>query len=78
MLQCLSDKDFLAKLFCVRLAFDEILSSQLTHRNYFKQLGMDIMSSFLKSTNQVKREANVLKSPPLILHQVLGIGSSEG
>lgn len=52
MLQCLSDKDFLAKLFCVRLAFDEILSSQLTHRNYFKQLGMDIMSSFLKSTNQ--------------------------
>jgi len=44
--------DFLAKLFCVRLAFDELIKSQ-TNRNYFKQIGRDIMSSFLKNTGKV-------------------------
>ena len=52
MLQCHSDADFLAKLFCVRLAFDEILSSH-TNRNYFKQLGRDLMALFLQSANKV-------------------------
>ena len=52
MLTCESDMDFLAKLFCVRLAFDELIKSQ-TNRNYFKQIGRDIMSSFLKNTGKV-------------------------
>ena len=52
MLQCHSDEDFLAKLFCVRLAFDELLGSH-ANRNYFKQLGRDIMASFLKTAKQV-------------------------
>ena len=51
-LMCKNDEDFLAKLFCVRLAFDELMESQ-ANKNYFTQIGRDIMSSFLRSTNQV-------------------------
>ena len=51
-LMCKNDEDFLAKLFCIRLAFDELMESQ-ANKNYFTQIGRDIMSSFLRSTNQV-------------------------
>ena len=52
MLNCQSDIDFLAKVHCVRLAFDDIISS--THnRQYFKVTARQIVSSFLSSTNQV-------------------------
>lgn len=52
MLNCQSDIDFLAKVHCVRLAFDDIISS--THnRHYFKVTARQIVSSFLSSTNQV-------------------------
>lgn len=52
MLGCQSDADFLAKVHCVRLAFDEIVSS--THnREYFKVTARDIVSSFLSVTEQV-------------------------
>lgn len=52
MLNCQSDIDFLAKVHCVRLAFDDIISS--THnRHYFKVTARQIVSSFLSSTDQV-------------------------
>lgn len=54
MLQCHSDADFLAKLYCVRLAFDELLNST-ANKEYFKQIGMDIMADFLKSAQQVSK-----------------------
>lgn len=50
-LHCAGDLDFLAKLYCVRLAFDE-LTAVPENRRYFQQMGKEIMSSFLASTGQ--------------------------
>lgn len=52
MLACSSETDFLAKVFSVRLAFDELVKSE-ANRNHFRQAGCDVMASFLKSANQV-------------------------
>ena len=52
MLGCSCDGDFLAKLYCVRLAFDELIRSQ-TNRKYFIQVGKEMMVSFLRAANQV-------------------------
>ena len=52
MLACSSQSDFLAKVFCVRLAFDELVSSE-ANRNHFRQAGRDMMAMFLRSANQV-------------------------
>lgn len=52
-LGCSGDVDFLAKLYCVRLAFDELTLSQ-ANREYFHKIGRDLMSSFLSSTGHVR------------------------
>lgn len=52
MLNCQSDYDFLAKVHCVRLAFDEIVNSS-DNREYFKITTRQLVSSFLLSTNKV-------------------------
>ena len=52
MLACSSELDFLAKVFSVRLAFDELVKSE-ANRNHFRQAGRDMMVSFLRSANQV-------------------------
>ena len=52
MLACSSEYDFLAKVFAVRMAFDELVKSE-ANRNNFKQAGRDVMVSFLRSANQV-------------------------
>ena len=54
-LGCHDDDDFLAKLHCVRLAFDALVTSS-ANRNYFVEVGRDIMSTFLQSTNQSPAE----------------------
>lgn len=51
MVGCGGEADFLAKLYGVRLAFSELLRSQ-ANRDYFQQLGRDIVSSFLESIGQ--------------------------
>ncbi|KAL5483942.1 hypothetical protein EMCRGX_G020363 [Ephydatia muelleri] len=51
MLACSSELDFLAKVFSVRLAFDELVKSE-ANRNHFRQAGRDMMVSFLRSANQ--------------------------
>ena len=51
MLACSSEYDFLAKVFAVRMAFDELVKSE-ANRNNFKQAGRDVMVSFLRSANQ--------------------------
>jgi hypothetical protein len=48
-LRCTGDLDFLAKLYCVRLAFDELVAVPV-NRQYFQQMGRDLMSTFLTST----------------------------
>ena len=50
---CSGDLDFLAKLYCVRLAFNE-LTGVAANRQYFQQMGRDLMSSFLASTGHVR------------------------
>ncbi len=51
MLQCSSDNDFLAKVYCVRLAFDHVLQSP-EHRSYFIGIAQSLMSEFLKSAGE--------------------------
>ena len=51
LLHCHDDQDFLAKVHCVRLAFDDLVASE-THRNYFTDAGRSLMSAFLQETNQ--------------------------
>jgi hypothetical protein len=48
-LGCSGDLDFLAKLYCVRLAFDE-LTADAGNRLDFQQMGREIMSNFLTAT----------------------------
>ena len=50
---CSGDIDFLAKLYCVRLAFDE-LTAEVANRQYFQQMGRELMSTFLTSTGHVR------------------------
>jgi hypothetical protein len=50
-MHCHDDKDFLAKLHCVRLAFDALVQSS-ANRNYFSEVGRDIMLTLLVSANQ--------------------------
>ena len=67
MLECTSDSDFLAKVHCVRLAFDDIISSK-QNRDYFKITARELVSAFLTSTNQVGHLTTVyvlLKVSPL-------------
>lgn len=52
-LLCSNDVDFLAKLYCVRLAFDELVTVP-TNRNYFQQMGKELMADFLVSTGNVR------------------------
>lgn len=52
MLNCHTDNDFLAKVHCVRMAFDDIISSE-QNRDYFKMTARQLVSSFLSSTSQV-------------------------
>ena len=51
MLCCRDDQDFLAKVHCVRLAFDDLVASE-DHRGYFTQVGRSLMSEFLQETNK--------------------------
>ena len=51
MLHCSGDRDFLAKLYCVRLAFNELLVSQ-SNRDYVIDVGREIMVTLLKRANQ--------------------------
>lgn len=51
LLCCAGEQDFLAKVHCVRLAFDSLVQSS-THRNYFMEVGRNLMSAFLQDTNQ--------------------------
>ena len=51
MLHCSGDRDFLAKLYCVRLAFNELLVSQ-SNRDYVIEVGREIMVILLKQANQ--------------------------
>lgn len=53
-LLCSSDVDFLAKLYCVRLAFDELVTVP-TNRNYFQQMGKELMADFLVSAGNVRQ-----------------------
>ena len=52
MLNCESEYDFLAKVHCVRLAFDEVIRSS-ENRDYFKITARELVSSFFSSTQQV-------------------------
>lgn len=52
MLNCESENDFLAKVHCVRLAFDEVIRSS-ENRDYFKITARELISSFFSSTQQV-------------------------
>ena len=61
-LGCSGDLDFLAKLYCVRLAFDE-LTADAGNRLYLQQMGREIMSNFLTATGSVSL---CLRSKPLI------------
>ncbi len=54
MLNCESETDFLAKVHCVRLAFDEVIGSS-ENREYFKITARELISSFFSSTQQVLR-----------------------
>lgn len=51
MLQCSSDNDFLAKVYCARLAFDHLLKSP-DHRTYFMSVTQNLMSEFLQSAGE--------------------------
>ncbi len=51
LLCCHDDQDFLAKVHCVRLAFDDLVACD-THRTYFVDVGRSLMSVFLQETNQ--------------------------
>ena len=57
-LQCSGDLDFLAKLYCVRLAFDELVSVA-SNRDYFQQMGRELISDFLSSTGQVRDYSSI-------------------
>ena len=61
-LGCSGDLDFLAKLYCVRLAFDE-LTADAGNRLYLQQMGREIMSNFLTATGSVSL---CLRSKPQI------------
>lgn len=52
MLNCENENDFLAKVHCVRLAFDEVIRSS-ENRDYFKITARELVSSFFSSTQQV-------------------------
>ena len=52
VLGCSNDKDFLAKLYCVRQAFDELLLVQ-HNREYIINAGKDIMITLLVQSQQV-------------------------
>ena len=52
-LDCAGDIDFLAKLYCVRLAFDQ-LTAVADNSVQFQQMGREIMSSFLTATGNVR------------------------
>lgn len=51
LLCCENEEDFLAKLYCIRLAFDELVQSP-TNRNYFMEIARDLMSNLLQYANQ--------------------------
>ena len=51
MTGCTSEAEFLGKLYCVRLAFAELLQSP-ANRDYLGQLGRSVMAAFLNSTGQ--------------------------
>ena len=51
ILGCADKEDFLAKLHCVRLAFDEIVKSS-ANRQYFTGVCRDLISNFLVILNQ--------------------------
>ncbi len=51
MLQCSSENDFLAKVYCVRLAFDHVLQSS-EHRSYFIGIAKSLVSEFLSSAGE--------------------------
>lgn len=51
LLCCQDDLDFLAKVHCVRLAFDDLVQSS-AHRNYFIEVGRNVVGGFLTDTNQ--------------------------
>ncbi len=48
LLQCSSQNDFLAKVYCVRLGFDHLLQST-NNRTYFISIAQHLMSDFLSS-----------------------------
>lgn len=51
MLCCESDEDFLAKVYCLRLAFDFLIQSS-DHRAHFMSLSCDILSGFLRGSGE--------------------------
>lgn len=51
MLHCESDEDFLAKVYCVRMAFDFLIRSP-DYRTYFVSISCDIMSDFLRGAGE--------------------------
>ena len=51
MLKCTGDRDFLAKLYCVRQAFNKLLSSQ-SNRQFVVDTGRRLMLSMLENAGQ--------------------------
>ncbi|ELT95948.1 hypothetical protein CAPTEDRAFT_148737 [Capitella teleta] len=51
VLQCQSDSEFLAKLQCVRLAFQELMKDS-TVRQWFVEMGRDILSSLITQADR--------------------------
>ena len=51
MLHCQSYTDFLAKVYCVRLAFDHLVSSP-THCSFFIGIARSLMSDFLLTAGE--------------------------
>ena len=52
VLCCIDDKDFLAKLCCVRQAFSELLLSE-ENRRFTTEAGRDMIVTLLNSSNHV-------------------------
>jgi hypothetical protein len=55
---CSGEIDFLAKLYCVRLAFDELMAEG-THQQYLQEMGKGIMSNFLSSSGHVSQQSGL-------------------
>lgn len=55
MVNCASDTEFLAKLFCIRKAFDLILQDK-TYQNWFIESGKEIVGDIMWHGDRVSTE----------------------